>query len=102
MDAFLLEYDDARSGDFHPLRFVPADRCVVLGLVTTKRPDLETRDGLRRRIDDASRYVAMDRLAVSPQCGFASIVEGNLITEDDQRRKLALVVETAHEVWGSA
>lgn len=102
VDAFLLEYDDARSGDFHPLRFVPGDKCVVLGLVTTKRPELETRDGLRRRIDDASRYVDLHRLAVSPQCGFASIVEGNLITEDDQRRKLALVVETAREVWGSA
>lgn len=102
VDAFLLEYDDARSGDFHPLRYVPRDRCVVLGLVTTKRPNLETRDGLRRRIEDASHYVDVDRLAVSPQCGFASIVEGNLITEEDQRRKLALVVETAHEVWGTA
>ncbi len=102
VDAFLLEYDDARSGDFHPLRFVPKDRCVVLGLVTTKRPELETQDGLRRRIDEASRYVDADRLAISPQCGFASVVEGNLITEDDQRRKLALLVETAHAVWGTA
>lgn len=100
VDRFLLEYDDPRSGGFEPLRLIPDDKEVVLGLVTTKRPDLESKDDLKRRIEQASRYMNSDRLAISPQCGFASVVEGNEITEADQRAKLRLVVETAQEVWG--
>jgi len=101
-DHLLLEYDDERSGDFQPLRHVPRDRRVVLGLVTTKRGALESADVLLRRIDEASRLVDLDRLAISPQCGFASVVEGNLITDDDQWAKLGLVVDVARRVWGSA
>jgi 5-methyltetrahydropteroyltriglutamate--homocysteine methyltransferase len=101
VDAFFLEYDDARSGSFAPLRFVPADKLVVLGLVTSKRPQLESRDDLRRRIDEASRYIDIDQLCLSPQCGFSSTKEGNSLTPDEQRAKLALVVETAAEVWGA-
>lgn len=101
VDSFFLEYDDERSGDFHPLRFVPQDKKVVLGLVTTKYPQLEVKDTLKRRIDEASKYVGVERLAISPQCGFASVVEGNIITPEDQLRKLGLVVETAQEVWGA-
>jgi 5-methyltetrahydropteroyltriglutamate--homocysteine methyltransferase len=97
---FLLEYDDARSGGFEPLRHVPEDRSVVLGLVTTKKPRLETAEELRRRIEEASRYFPLDRLALSPQCGFASTMEGNRITPDDQRQKLELVASVAREVWG--
>lgn len=99
VDRFLLEYDDARSGGFEPLRLIPQDREVVLGLVTTKRPELEERDLLLRRIEQASRFVNPDRLAISPQCGFASIVDGNAITMEDQAAKLRLVVEVAREVW---
>jgi 5-methyltetrahydropteroyltriglutamate--homocysteine methyltransferase len=99
-DRFLLEYDDARSGGFAPLRFVPPGKTVVLGLVTTKFEQLETEDELRRRIDEAARYVPLDYLALSPQCGFASLMAGNLIGPDVQRRKLELVVETARKVWG--
>ena len=99
-DRFLLEYDDERSGGFEPLRFVPPDKTVVLGLVSTKRPELESVDELRRRIDAAARYVPLERLALSPQCGFASVAAGNLVTEDDQRRKLERVAETARRVWG--
>jgi 5-methyltetrahydropteroyltriglutamate--homocysteine methyltransferase len=95
----LLEYDDARSGSFEPLMHVPADRWVVLGLVTTKRSRLESIDDLARRIDAASRYVPLDRLAVSPQCGFATSVLGNALTVDDQWAKLGLVAETARKVW---
>jgi 5-methyltetrahydropteroyltriglutamate--homocysteine methyltransferase len=97
---FLLEYDDARSGDFEPLRAVPADREVVLGLVTTKKPRLESVDELRRRIDAAGKQVPLERLALSPQCGFASTMEGNRVTADDQRAKLARVAEVARLVWG--
>jgi 5-methyltetrahydropteroyltriglutamate--homocysteine methyltransferase len=97
---FLLEYDDARSGDFEPLRAVPEDRVVVLGLVTTKKRRLEPVDELRRRIDEAARLVPLERLALSPQCGFASTMEGNLVTMDDQRAKLGRVAETARLVWG--
>ena len=97
---FLLEYDDERSGTFAPLRHVPADRTVVLGLVSSKVPRLESRDELRRRIDEAAQIVPMDRLALSPQCGFASTHEGNRLTPDDQRLKLELVARTAREVWG--
>jgi methionine synthase II (cobalamin-independent) len=100
-DRLLLEYDDVRSGGFEPLRFVPDGVTVVLGLVTTKRPELESMDDLRRRIDEAAVYVPLERLAVSPQCGFASTYEGNELSEDDQRRKLELVVQTAEAVWGS-
>jgi 5-methyltetrahydropteroyltriglutamate--homocysteine methyltransferase len=97
---FLLEYDTKRAGDFEPLRFVPNDKGVVLGLISTKTPVLESVDGLKRRIEEASRYVDLDRLAISPQCGFASTVAGNPVTEADQRAKLALTVETARAMWG--
>jgi 5-methyltetrahydropteroyltriglutamate--homocysteine methyltransferase len=97
---FLLEYDDDRSGGFEPLAAMPPDREVVLGLVTTKKPRLESVDELRRRIEEASKYVPLDRLALSPQCGFASTMEGNLITPGRQREKLARVAETARLVWG--
>jgi 5-methyltetrahydropteroyltriglutamate--homocysteine methyltransferase len=100
VDGFFLEYDDARSGGFEPLRFVPAGKCVVLGLVTTKRPRLEDKDLLKRRIEEASRYVDIDQLCLSPQCGFSSTVEGNKLTIAEQVQKLELVVETAAEVWG--
>jgi 5-methyltetrahydropteroyltriglutamate--homocysteine methyltransferase len=99
VDRFLLEYDDARSGTFEPLRFVPRGKTVVLGLVSSKRPELESHRELVRRIEAAARYVPLERLAVSPQCGFASTMEGNLLSEDDQWAKLRLVVETAREVW---
>jgi 5-methyltetrahydropteroyltriglutamate--homocysteine methyltransferase len=98
---FLLEYDDARSGGFEPLQHVPEDRFVVLGLVTTKKPRLESTDELRRRIAEATRYVPLERLALSPQCGFASTMEGNHISPEDQRHKLELVASVAREVWGS-
>jgi 5-methyltetrahydropteroyltriglutamate--homocysteine methyltransferase len=100
VDGFFLEYDDARSGGFEPLRFVPPGKRVVLGLITTKRPDLESKDDLKRRIDEAARFVPLEQLALSPQCGFSSTVEGNALTRDEQIAKLALVVETAQEVWG--
>jgi 5-methyltetrahydropteroyltriglutamate--homocysteine methyltransferase len=96
----LLEYDDPRSGSFEPLARVPADKCVVLGLVTTKRPDLESVDDLATKIDAASRYVPLERLAVSSQCGFATSVLGNAITIDDERAKLGVVAEVARKVWG--
>ena len=99
-DRFLLEYDSPRAGNFEPLRFVPKGKLVVLGLVSTKVPQLERVDDLVRRIDAASKYVPLDHLAISPQCGFGSDVAGNLIGEDDQKRKLELVVETARRVWG--
>ena len=101
-DRFLLEYDDERSGTFDPLRYVPDDRVVVLGLVSSKRPALEDQSGLRARIAEASRTVPLDRLAISPQCGFASTHEGNALTPDDQRRKLQLVADTARAVWAGA
>jgi 5-methyltetrahydropteroyltriglutamate--homocysteine methyltransferase len=100
VDGFFMEWDDERSGGFDPLRFVPKDKVVVLGLVTTKRGALESRDELMRRIEEASRYVDVDQLCLSPQCGFSSTVEGNAITEDEEWAKLRLVVETAAEVWG--
>jgi 5-methyltetrahydropteroyltriglutamate--homocysteine methyltransferase len=102
LDAFFLEYDDERSGDFRPLRFLGEGKIVVLGLVTTKFGKLESKDELKRRIDEAAKYVSLDQLCLSPQCGFSSTVDGNNITTDDQRRKLSLVVETADEVWGSS
>jgi len=100
VDRFLLEYDTERAGGFEPLRFVPEGRTVVLGLVSSKVPELESQDDLLRRIDEASRYVPVEHLALSPQCGFASTAAGNLLTVDDQRRKLELVVDTARRVWG--
>ena len=99
-DRFLFEYDTPRAGGFEPLRFLPKDKVVVLGLVSTKVPQLENLDDLKRRIDAASQYAPLDQLAISPQCGFSSDVVGNLIGEDDQKRKLAIVVETARQVWG--
>jgi 5-methyltetrahydropteroyltriglutamate--homocysteine methyltransferase len=98
---FLLEYDDERSGSFEPLKHVPSDRFVVLGLVSTKKPRPESTDELRRRIEEAARIIPLERLALSPQCGFASTIEGNRISYDDQRRKLELVASVAQEVWGS-
>jgi 5-methyltetrahydropteroyltriglutamate--homocysteine methyltransferase len=98
---FLLEYDDERSGGFAPLASVPADRTVVLGLVTTKKPRLEPVDELRRRIEEAAKLVPLERLALSPQCGFASTMEGNRLTAEDQRKKLQRVAETARLVWGA-
>jgi 5-methyltetrahydropteroyltriglutamate--homocysteine methyltransferase len=100
VDRFLLEYDDERSGSFEPLRFVPKEKLVVLGLVSTKRADLERKEDLLRRIDEAAKVLPLEQLALSPQCGFASTMEGNLLTETDQWAKLKLVVDTAAEVWG--
>jgi methionine synthase II (cobalamin-independent) len=100
VDGFFLEYDDERSGGFEPLRFVPPGKQIVLGLVTTKRPDLESKDELKRRIDEAAKYVPFDQLCLSGQCGFSSTVEGNALTIDDQKAKLSLIVEVAQEVWG--
>jgi 5-methyltetrahydropteroyltriglutamate--homocysteine methyltransferase len=99
-DRFLFEYDSPRAGGFEPLRFLPKGKVVVLGLVSTKVPQLEKIEDLKRRIDEASKYAPLDQLAISPQCGFSSDVVGNLISEDDQKRKLEIVVETARQVWG--
>jgi 5-methyltetrahydropteroyltriglutamate--homocysteine methyltransferase len=102
VDAFFLEYDDARSGGFAPLRFVPrGKKRVVLGLVTTKRPALEQKDELKRRIDEAAKYVPLEQLCLSPQCGFSSTVDGNVLTIDEQKAKLRLVAEVARDVWGN-
>ena len=100
VDRYLLEYDTERAGSFDPLRMFPRNKSVVLGLVTTKEPRLESQDELRRRIDEAGRYVPLENLALSPQCGFASVAAGNLISHDDQWQKLELIVETARKVWG--
>jgi 5-methyltetrahydropteroyltriglutamate--homocysteine methyltransferase len=97
---FLLEYDSPRAGSFEPLRFVPKGRVVVLGLVSSKVAELESVDELKRRIDEASRFLPIEQLAISPQCGFASDVIGNLLSADDQKRKLERVVEVARQVWG--
>jgi 5-methyltetrahydropteroyltriglutamate--homocysteine methyltransferase len=102
VDGYFLEYDDARSGDFAPLRHVPKGKIVVLGLVSTKVGQLESKDDLRRRIDAAARLVPMEQLCLSPQCGFSSTVHGNDIALESQTRKLELVVDTAREVWGAA
>ena len=99
-DRFLFEYDTPRAGGFEPLRFLPKGKVVVLGLVSTKTPALEKIDDLKRRLDEASKYVPLEQLALSPQCGFSSDVVGNLLSEDDQKRKLELVVETSRQVWG--
>jgi 5-methyltetrahydropteroyltriglutamate--homocysteine methyltransferase len=100
LDAYFMEYDDERSGDFRPLRFLPKGKIAVLGLVTTKFGELETKDALKRRIEEAAKYAPLDQLALSPQCGFSSTVHGNKIAVEAQRAKLRLVVETAEEVWG--
>jgi 5-methyltetrahydropteroyltriglutamate--homocysteine methyltransferase len=100
VDGFFMEWDDARSGGFDPLRFVPPGKVVVLGLVTTKRGDLETKDQLKRRIEEAGRYVDIDQLCLSPQCGFSSTVEGNALSYEQEVAKLRLIVETAEEIWG--
>jgi len=99
VDRFLLEYDTERAGGFEPLRFVPDGKTVVLGLISSKDPTLESMDSLQRRIDEAARYVPIENLAISPQCGFASTAPGNMLTQDQQLRKLELVVEVAHKVW---
>jgi 5-methyltetrahydropteroyltriglutamate--homocysteine methyltransferase len=101
IDAFFLEYDDARSGDFAPLRFLPKGKTVVLGLVSTKLGEIESKDEIKRRIDEAAKFADIDQLALSPQCGFASTVHGNDITTEQQAAKIRLCVEVAEEVWGS-
>lgn len=100
VDGFFMEYDDDRSGDFAPLRFLPERKTAVLGIVTSKHPALESADALKRRIDVAARFAPLEQLAVSPQCGFSSTVDGNDLTVDDQLAKLRRVVEVAEDVWG--
>jgi 5-methyltetrahydropteroyltriglutamate--homocysteine methyltransferase len=103
LDGYFLEYDTERAGGFEPLRFVPkGKKTVVLGLVTSKSGKLESKDSIKRRIDEATKYVALDQLCLSPQCGFASTEEGNVLAEDEQWAKLAMIVEVADEVWGTA
>jgi 5-methyltetrahydropteroyltriglutamate--homocysteine methyltransferase len=102
VDGYFLEYDSDRAGGFEPLKYIPKDKKVVLGLVSSKRPEIESKDTLKRRIDEAAKYFPLHRLCLSPQCGFASTHHGNRVTEDIERRKLALIVETATEVWGAA
>jgi 5-methyltetrahydropteroyltriglutamate--homocysteine methyltransferase len=100
VDGYFLEYDDARSGDFAPLRFVPKGKTVVLGLITTKLDRMETKDELKRRIDNAAKFMPLDQMCLSPQCGFSSTVHGNEIAVESQASKLRLAVETARDVWG--
>jgi len=100
IDSFFLEYDDPRSGDFAPLRFVPKGKTVVLGLVTTKLGDMESKDDIKRRIDEAAKFMPLDQMALSPQCGFSSTVHGNDILMEQQAAKMRLVMEVAEEVWG--
>jgi 5-methyltetrahydropteroyltriglutamate--homocysteine methyltransferase len=102
VDGYFLEYDSDRAGGFEPLRYVPKDKKVVLGLVSSKKPEIESKDVLKQRIDEAAKYFPLEQLCLSPQCGFASTHHGNRITEDVEKRKLALIVEIANEVWGSA
>jgi len=102
VDGYFLEYESARAGGFEPLRFMPKDRHVILGLVSSKVPEMETKDMLKRRIDEAGKFMSPDRMGISPQCGFASGYQGNPVTEEIEKRKLALCVETATEIWGSA
>jgi 5-methyltetrahydropteroyltriglutamate--homocysteine methyltransferase len=100
VDGYFMEFDDDRSGGFEPLRFVPKDKFIVLGLVTSKRPELESKDEIKRRLEAASKYVPLEQLCLSPQCGFSSTVEGNSLTVEEEKAKLRLVVEVADEVWG--
>jgi 5-methyltetrahydropteroyltriglutamate--homocysteine methyltransferase len=102
VDAYFMEYDTERAGTFAPLRFLPKGKTVVLGLVTSKTGELESKDALMRRIEDAARHAPIEQLAISPQCGFASTEEGNLLTVEQQWAKLRLCVEVAREVWGEA
>jgi 5-methyltetrahydropteroyltriglutamate--homocysteine methyltransferase len=99
VDGFFMEYDSERAGGFEPLRLLPKNKKIVLGLVTTKSGTLETKDALKRRIDEAAKHVPLENLALSPQCGFSSTHHGNLLTEDEQWRKLERIVEVAREVW---
>jgi len=100
VNGYFLEYDSSRAGDFSPLRFVPKGKTVVLGLVTTKKGALEKKDDIKRRIDEAARFVPIEQLALSPQCGFASNAEGNALSVDQEKAKLQLIVEISREVWG--
>jgi 5-methyltetrahydropteroyltriglutamate--homocysteine methyltransferase len=100
IQAYFMEYDSDRAGGFEPLRFVPKGKTVVLGLVTSKSGKLESKDDLKRRIDEASKFISLDQLCLSPQCGFASTEEGNILAEDEQWAKLRMIVELAGEVWG--
>jgi 5-methyltetrahydropteroyltriglutamate--homocysteine methyltransferase len=100
VDGYFMEYDSERAGGFEPLRFVPKGKTIVLGLVTSKSGTLESKDEIRRRIEEAARFVDIDQLALSPQCGFASTEEGNLLAEDEQWAKLRMIVELADEIWG--
>ena len=100
VDRFLLEYDTERAGGFEPLRFISPGTTVVLGLISSKVPTLESQDELRRRVDEAARYEPIENLAISPQCGFASTAKGNLLTIDEEKRKLELVADTAQRIWG--
>ncbi|HLF24532.1 MAG TPA: 5-methyltetrahydropteroyltriglutamate--homocysteine S-methyltransferase, partial [Burkholderiales bacterium] len=100
VDGYFLEYDDERSGDFAPLRYVPKNKIVVLGLVTTKLGELESKDLLKRRIEEAARYMPLEQMCLSPQCGFSSTVHGNVIAREAQAAKLKLVLDTARDVWG--
>jgi 5-methyltetrahydropteroyltriglutamate--homocysteine methyltransferase len=100
VDGFFMEWDDERSGGFEPLRFVPKGKLIVLGLITTKRPELESKDDVKRRVEEAAKYLPLEQLCLSPQCGFSSTVEGNALTQAQQEAKLRLVIETAEEVWG--
>ncbi len=100
VDGYFMEFDSPRAGSFEPLRFVPKGKMIVLGLVTTKFPELEKKDDLKRRIEEAAKFVDLDQLALSPQCGFASTLLGNKVTVDDEKRKLGLIVELAEEIWG--
>jgi 5-methyltetrahydropteroyltriglutamate--homocysteine methyltransferase len=102
VDGYFMEYDTERAGGFEPLKYVPKDKKVVLGLVSSKQPELESKDVLKRRIDEAAKYFPLNQLCLSPQCGFASTHHGNRVTEDIERRKLALIVDVANDVWGSA
>jgi 5-methyltetrahydropteroyltriglutamate--homocysteine methyltransferase len=101
VDGYFMEFDDERSGGFGPLRFVPKGKYVVLGLVTSKKGELEAKDDIKRRIEEASKFVDIDQLCLSPQCGFSSTLDGNSLSRDEQIAKLRLVVETAEEVWGT-
>jgi 5-methyltetrahydropteroyltriglutamate--homocysteine methyltransferase len=100
VDGYFMEYDSARAGSFAPLRLVPKGKTVVLGLVTTKSGRLEQKDEIKRRIDEAAKFIALDQLCLSPQCGFASTEEGNLLAEEEQWAKLGMIVEIADEIWG--
>ena len=102
VDGYFLEYDSERSGGFEPLKYIPKDKKVVLGLISSKKPELESKDVLKRRIEEAAKFFPLEQLCLSPQCGFASTHHGNRVTEDVERRKLALIVEVANDVWGSA